>query len=1331
MGISAMSKNRNATKAARRRSALRHALLSGATGIAVFASALLVVSRPAAVHADRISIGYIARDPFGMPGAAPAQAAAGANLRTDPEVERLLERAAEFAVQKRYDLATVLWQKILDESQDTLLTRDNRKYTSIAAEVERTLAELPREALAVYRLTADGQAKELLAAGEQGDLEAAQADVVRRFFFSSHGDDAAYSLGCLALDRHDFVGAHRLFHKILAEHPDSSVPRGEVLLRQAVASSRLGDTAVAKTLLANVAGAPGSRPSARLVAAVESDIERQRTVRQALVEASGDWHAELGRPDRGGRMKAPPLDSLRSLLTDTWWYDTRLAPGDIAGASSAAAPFVGPFTGKARLRRVPTVLIDNSREGMLRRWKDNRWLPATRMLVDGGRIYYKTDYDLVCRDARTGKAVWESAWSNVPELDAYTQWLASSGAAMAGGSGGPMAPTDVWSFGDVVRQGMSIADGVVYSIEGQRLEQDARRERAAPASALSYQYGQVPRRQRQNWLAAYDAATGLSLWRRSAKDEIPAPGQDAAGEKKATESPAVPGARTGILAAGFVAAPVPCGGRLLVPVTDNGSLYLAALSPRDGHTVWRTFLCDEPNGGGRGWSPVAVAVDGNEVYVGSGAGVVFALDGLSGAIRWAIRYERSGRPNVVFQQHFGIAGVMDPTGWDEDAVIPHGKSLMVMASDNESLFALDRRTGDLLWDSPRAPSEHASRYCLGVAGGGLYVAGDNVVRRYEISGGKLAWEQTIDDSYGRGALTDAAVFVPIKDSVAVLDPASGKLLRQVGVVMPEGEPVGNLFSTGEILVSAGPDRVRGLADLVHLAESLDKRIAAGDLRAWFERARLRRYQQNLAGAVEELRRGYEAVSRDESPQVAHELLCDTLVSLRLGSADPVGVLKLLAADGRAVPSARDGRRREILSNIIFHLHRDPAADALPAIFDILSLCESYDLVRHAERAAAASAKQGDVPFLAQALERPDAAGRIVAAAALVRVRGAEAIPAIEALMNDDREPVRVAALRALANAGDRRALPGLVALLASDDLAVRSAAAAVLRQIAGSAHGYAAYAEPNERKASIETWQKWLAEKGNAVNWKHPLREAPPIQGRTLVTFQGEDRVYMLDEAARPVASATLVSAWGCRSLPNGNWLVSSHKGRNLVEFDAEGQHVWESVHLPGGPMGFHRADDGEMLVALSDHQHIVQVLPDGSLGKSWKVEGRPADVRRLENGRILVALQTGNRVVEIDESGTIVWQREGLPGPIYCERLENGNTIVACVDGGKVVEFDHGGKDVASWEGLSSPMSAQRLPGGGTLIADRQGVREFAPGNSVVSVVVPAGRGPTSAFQY
>jgi hypothetical protein len=165
----------------------------------------------------------------------------GAPLKTEPELQRLLGRADQFIAEERFDLAAVLWQKVLDEAGDALMTSDGGRYTSLGEQVEMMMAKLPAVALNTYRIMADGEAQGVLAEATPETEEQVLAKVVQRFFMSSMGDDAAYKLACLALDRHDFVGASRLLTKILKRFPDPSVPKGDLLLRLAVANARLGD----------------------------------------------------------------------------------------------------------------------------------------------------------------------------------------------------------------------------------------------------------------------------------------------------------------------------------------------------------------------------------------------------------------------------------------------------------------------------------------------------------------------------------------------------------------------------------------------------------------------------------------------------------------------------------------------------------------------------------------------------------------------------------------------------------------------------------------------------------------------------------------------------------------------------------------------------------------------------------------------------------------------------------------------------------------------------------------------------------------------------------
>lgn len=233
-------------------------------------------------------------------------------------------------------------------------------------------------------------------------------------------------------------------------------------------------------------------------------------------------------------------------------------------------------------------------------------------------------------------------------------------------------------------------------------------------------------------------------------------------------------------------------------------------------------------------------------------------------------------------------GLMDPTGWDDDVVIPYGRALVIMSSDCDKLLALDRRTGELLWESPRtSPFGAASSYCLGVNGRGLFVAGKNIVRRYDIPSGRLVWEKEIEDSLGRGCVTDDAVYVPVKDSILKLDAEKGRELIQVGVALTSDDPVGNLFSDGEKLWVASAGRVYAMTTLEHRMESLAKQIAAGDPDAQQNRMRLYFKQKQLNLALADLRGSYALYLAQLSPDEAAGKLFASIIELKLAQTQPL------------------------------------------------------------------------------------------------------------------------------------------------------------------------------------------------------------------------------------------------------------------------------------------------------------------------------------------------------------------------------------------------------------------------------------------------------------
>ena len=117
---------------------------------------------------------------------------------------------------------------------------------------------------------------------------------------------------------------------------------------------------------------------------------------------------------------------------------------------------------------------------------------------------------------------------------------------------------------------------------------------------------------------------------------------------------------------------------------------------------------------------------------------------------------------------------------------------------------------------------------------------------------------------------------------------------------------------------------------------------------------------------------------------------------------------------------------------------------------------------------------------------------------------------------------------------------------------------------------------------------------------------------------------------------------------------------------------------------------------------------------------GGPLNPKLLPSGNVLVALSFEDRVVELTPEGEVVWEH-AIGFPTVAERLENGNTLIASLEESRVVELDADGVELWSYGGGAPSLrfpSATRLENGNTLIADNSGL----DGAATVTEVTPEG---------
>lgn len=1236
-------------------------------------------------------------------------------LNTNPEHEQLLKRADELAREGRFDLASTIWQRILDEGSGALMTRDQwltetsdkakyRRFKPVSAELRQTISRLPEQGLKIYRASADAKARAILSADDGSRREEALNEVVRRYFLSSLGDDAALELAGRSLDRHDFVGAVRLLNQIDTLYPDPSVARGDVLLRLAVASAHVGDAKGAQSALERLEQLDKGRPVPRLVEVVRADGLRPALVQTSLL--SEGWPMRLGAPAGDGHMADLPPSYTASGLSDSWFDELADPSNPFTEAQSLPGM---PRTGS----RLSQPAAD--RDAMLERWRQSGRTPAGQLLIQGGHVFYKTDDRVACRDIATGKLKW-LGWENkyqpiVPPMYQMYGWgqvqqMQQMRRAIPGAPIGPLVPAEIQTLGDRVHGSMSLVGDLLLAIEASPPQP------AAPARPGFQRFpnagGPVMVRQRENRLTAYEASTGKLRWVRNA------------GEKSGVNEPASK--------AGFLGSPIPYAKQLLVPIVENGSVWLASLEYGTGHTTWRTMICEEPDGGASAWAPVGVAVDGGDVYVATGAGVVAALDVLSGSVHWIALYPRKSMVvNPYIQQQRRRPMAVDVAGcWLDDTVIARGSHLLVMPSDADEIMAFDRRSGELQWKTARAPSSQAAaaEYCLGVLGDFVYVAGPSIVRCYKIAGGGLKWEHALSKSSGRGLLTGDSIYIPDGNEIVRIDPRVGKEVgsRELGrtrVIIPSGEPLGNLFTDGRQLLVLGPFRVYSLEGIEPRLARLAARITEGDTEAQRERMRLYYRAGRMDEAIADLVSAY-SVGQPKASAAAYADLLDGIQEMQLATSRPTQTIELLktaqhdqlsSGKGMSLSVEQDRKQAGLLGTALSAL--GSAANA-STILSAAQIAREEYLVDQVSRLLRDNVKPADLTKLQAAAKQSEATVRRVAISGLGRITTAEARETLLRSLKDAEPLVRLSAAWELTNRGDRASLPTLVELLKSDQARIRNRAFLALRESTGQTLKYQPQADSKERDTAIVAWKQWLDGPGASAKLSFPLRNASLGLGRILVASMATNQVVEIDSLGKEIWRQQVTGPFGVAGTLDGHRLVANYSGRTVHEFDETGKEIWTANNLPGNPSCLQRLSNGNTLVVLSNRGQVIEIAPDKKIVNTQEYGAGVAFARRLENGNTLVCLPRQSRVVEFDPKGQQVATFQAA-NATAARRLDNGNTLIAEQGRNRVVELSPTGQVAWSVEEVPGPWDVERLENGNTIVSNSRGVEEFAPDRRVL----------------
>lgn len=294
----------------------------------------------------------------------------------------------------------------------------------------------------------------------------------------------------------------------------------------------------------------------------------------------------------------------------------------------------------------------------------------------------------------------------------------------------------------------------------------------------------------------------------------------------------------------FLAAPTPCGERLLLPALRNGAYTLQCLEQRTGRPMWHTLL----HSGGTPFfkAPgVPVVVQGGIAYVATNAGCIAAVDAFAGELRWIRRYERDDpiRPRPRPKTHATGEGngvqflQCEIPGFEPGELVVRDGLVVAAPCDGSMLLCLDGATGQPVWmidGASRFAPYGTLRQLIGATANSLYTLADKHLVCIDLHGGLVRWCRDLPaltgsktGGRGRGAIVGDFVVVPGDRELLVQDVAGAQPLRRLPLPAfgQSREPLTGSFH----VVSSGPWLAIGYQGGVELFSSVEalRALAAG------------------------------------------------------------------------------------------------------------------------------------------------------------------------------------------------------------------------------------------------------------------------------------------------------------------------------------------------------------------------------------------------------------------------------------------------------------------------------------------------------------------------
>lgn len=763
----------------------------------------------------------------------------GVYLPNDRALSRAMARARERLDAAEYQQALTFLQQTLTREEDSFLDEspDGTARLGLKASARQMIGQLPAAGREAFELLYGAAARRQLDAAVSGGDRSGVAQVVRQFFHTTAGYEAALVLAQMESDAGRHLAAAQLYQELL----DS--PRAVAQLDPQL------------SLLAAVNHLSAGRST-----------ESTATLK-ALIERNPSAAVELG-----GRKV--PLPGAQSDLAN-WLAERAGTPERIANferdwstlhgnaARNAQHAGGGPhLRTRWQARVVNDPNIEEFLNGRSRQFAERGIvvIPAARPIAVGDVVLMRTPGNVVAVDWQTGKRVWETRVEEGFANDQLLPMLSTT----EDGPDASAAPANILEqrlWDDALSMSLSSDGERAYVIRGANSASDE-----TDMDIRLRMLGGMPNANlpTTNQLAAFDLATeGKLVWEQD--------GARGAGP---------------LAGAFFLGPPLAVDNTLYVLAEIRNAIYLLAIDPKTGRHQWQQQLVGLEQGISldtrRRMAGSMPSYSGGTLVCPTAAGATIAVDVVRRELAWVYEYSRDALSRaelqLMLQQQTQNQAARGNNQWlDSSAIINEGR-VFLTPPESQELHCVDLRSGTGLWKR----RQEDARFVGCVDQGIVLLVGGRTVEALRASDGTAAWQDRtiqIPDGTrpaGQGYLSEGRYHLPLSSgAVLTIDVAGG---TQVALTAGEsGTRLGNLICVRGSVISQSPLVMDKFEQLDVLQKRAEAALAANanDARAMRELAELKRVAGKAPEAIGLLKRAHTLTPNDP---LIREMLAEYLLA---------------------------------------------------------------------------------------------------------------------------------------------------------------------------------------------------------------------------------------------------------------------------------------------------------------------------------------------------------------------------------------------------------------------------------------------------------------------